>query len=347
MGRIAEWQLMGAKFILLGDFCGQFKPILDPWDGAIMQTADIYRQLAKSLHIHLSTNRRSGSDQQLWNFLHALYQSVDEPSQLAEDVYCATKCWPWDGKLTADTRVFAVSHRLRTKVNLIMNERYIMNQPGAVLVRASGEAIPNMLNQPQSMWLVRGQILQGCSQINNLILNGVHYRVMDVTPLVVVVQMTERYRKPPECCSDIDQSLQGLIALSHRDASAYLRLLHCTVYRSSQGSTIPIGTPVLLLDTNHKHFCQRTLIVGLSRVEHGSQLRVASFQQQTDVFGHCGRPGRPEYHPSADAAPLDDVLPQLCYQQPDADSSSEDEAESEAEAEAEEWPAVSDEEGED
>jgi len=123
MGRIAEWSLMGAKFVMLGDFF-QFKPVQDPWDGAIMQTADIYRQLARSLHIHLSTNRRSGSDQQLWTFLNALYQSVDDPSQLAEDVWCATKVWPWDGRLTENTRVLAVSHRLRTKVNLLMNERF-------------------------------------------------------------------------------------------------------------------------------------------------------------------------------------------------------------------------------
>jgi hypothetical protein len=157
--------------------------------------------------------------------------------------------------------------------------------------------------------------------------------------------MTERYRKPPEHCSEVDKSLQGLIALSHREASTFLRLLHCVVYRSAQGATIP-DVPVLLLDTSHTHFDQRTLIVGLSRVEHGAQLRVARFQQQTDAFGHTGRPGRPEFHPSADAAPLDDLLPQLCYGPPEADSS-ESESESESEAEADEWRAASDEEGDD
>jgi hypothetical protein len=40
------------------------------------------------------------------------------------------------------------------------------------------------------------------------------------------------------------------------------------------------------------------------------------------------------------------VLPQLCYQPPDADSS-ESESESESEAEAEEWRAPSDYEDED
>jgi hypothetical protein len=346
MGRIAEWQLMGAKFVMLGDFCGQFKPIEDPWDGAIMQSADIYRQLARSLHIHLTTNRRSGSDQQLWTFLNSLYHSVDEPSQLAEDVYCATRVWPWDGKLTENTRVFAVSHRLRTKVNLLMNERFVMNKPGAVLVRASGEVIPNSLNQAQDMWIVRGQILQGYSQTNHLILNGVLYEVKEVTSLAIVVRMTQRYRKPPEQCSEVDHSLQGLIVLSYRDASASLRLLHCVVYRSAQGATIP-DVPVLLLDTSHRYFDQRTLIVGLSRVQSGSQLRVASFDQQTDAFGFCGRPGRPEFHPSADAAPLDDLLPQMCYEPPEADSSSEESEAAESEAEADEWPAPPSDESED
>ena len=74
-------------------------------------------------------------------------------------------------------------------------------------------------------------------------------------------------------------------------------------------------------------------------MQHGSQLRVATFQQQADAFGQCGRPGRPEYNPSADAAPLDYLLPQMCYGPPEADSSSE----SEAEAEADEWRAPLDE----
>ena len=67
------------------------------------------------------------------------------------------------------------------------------------------------------------------------------------------------------------------------------------------------------------------------------------WQQQTDAFGFCGRPGRPELHPAADAAPLDDLLPQMCCEPPEADSSSE----SEAEAEADERRAPSDDEDED
>ena len=102
------------------------------------------------------------------------------------------------------------------------------------------------------MWLVRGQILQGYSQTNHLILNGVLHEVKDVTLLVVVVQMTQRYRKAPEHCSEIDHSLQGLIALSHGDASVSLRLLHCVVYRSAQGATIadvPMYSSTQVTDT--------------------------------------------------------------------------------------------------
>jgi hypothetical protein len=45
-GRIGQWQLVGAKFVLMGDFDGQFEPIYDAWRGDV-KNADILRQLSR------------------------------------------------------------------------------------------------------------------------------------------------------------------------------------------------------------------------------------------------------------------------------------------------------------
>ena len=295
-----------------------------------MEDADIYRQLARGLHLRLSTNRRSSADLGHWWFLLTLYQFVDQPSHLAEDVWAATERYPWNGELTAETRVFAVSHRLRTKINQAMNDLFIRPRLGAMLIRASGEPVPHTLNQPQDMWVIPGQILQGCSQINLTILNGVHYEVKEVPPHVITVQMTERYRKPEDKCDWKEKKQQSLIVLSHRDASASLRLLHCTTYRSAQGCTIPKHIPVLMMDASHKYFDHRTLIVGLSRVEHGSQLGIATHEQQQQTFGWCGRAARKPLDSTAprnDGAPLGSSSPKMAYREP----TSEDEEDSEEE----------------
>ena len=99
---------------------------------------------------------------------------------LPVDLAHATERYPWDGTLTAETRVFAVSHYLRTQVNKIMNERFIKPLPGAVLIQAQFQ-FRATLNQPQDMWLVPGMVLQGCCPSSDpSIVNGVLYEVTSV-----------------------------------------------------------------------------------------------------------------------------------------------------------------------
>jgi hypothetical protein len=97
VGRIAEWQLLGAKFVLLGDFWGQLAPIEDPWERMDMEGADIYRQLARSLHLRLSENRRAAGDAEHWWFIQSLYQFVWEPERLPEDVWPPRSATPGTG----------------------------------------------------------------------------------------------------------------------------------------------------------------------------------------------------------------------------------------------------------
>ena len=214
-----------------------------------------------------------------------------------------------------------------------MNERFVKPLLGAVLVRALFE-FHDTLNQPQDMWVIPGMVLQGCSSSNDLILNGVLYQVTAVGegPLgtqFVEVCMLERYRKRGEAAS--------LIVLCEHDASRLLRLTHCTTYRSAQGSTIAGDTPVLLLDASHKWLDHKMLIMGLSRVASGSQLRVATRAQQEEAFGWCWE-GREEF------APHRELRCRLDDRESTDSEATESASESEEQECAEEWRSESDEE---
>jgi hypothetical protein len=139
--------------------------------------------------------------------------------------------------------------------------------------------------------------------------------------------MLERYRKrgePPRS-----------IALCEQDASRLLRLTHCTTYRSAQGCTIA-DTPVLLLDASHKWLDHRMLIVGLSRVASGSQLRVATAAQQQEAFGWCGE-RREEFAPRRELRCRLDDRESTDSDATESESESGSESGSESEGRAEEW----------
>ena len=308
-----------------------------------MGSADIYRQLARGLHLRLSVNRRAASDPEHFWFLKPLYPFVHEPEHLSVDVAHATERYPWGGTLTAQTRVFAVSHYLRMQVNRIMNERFIKPLPGAVLFRAEFQ-FRDTLNQPQPMWLVPGMVLQGCCpSCDSDIVNGVLYEILSARSEAgipwVWVRMLERYRQPGEP--------REAVGLCETEASRRLRLTHCVTYRAAQGCTIGDDTPVLLLDTSHKYLDHKMFIVGLSRVASGKQLRVATRAQQQEVFGWAGQaredPQRTGISDMMSALPVHPERPQGRH---DSDAES-DATESESESEPQERDRRSDSESED
>ena len=59
------------------------------------------------------------------------------------------------------------------------------------------------------------------------------------------------------------------------------RLTHAMCYYTVQGRTFRGNT--VLLDTGHKHFARRALIVGLSRAVNGSLVHIPT-DDETDVF---------------------------------------------------------------
>ena len=130
-------------------------------------------------------------------------------------------------------------------------------------------------------------------------------------------------KRPGPCRSQSEErrrvKQESEIVLSHAEASASLRLIHATTYRSAQGITLK-DRPLLLLDTVHAHFEHRMFIVGLSRVASREQLAVATMEQQRDTVGFCGKVR------GDDCCAHEDYQPFACNYVEDDDAEIEEEA---------------------
>ena len=74
------------------------------------------------------------------------------------------------------------------------------------------------------------------------------------------------------------------IVLSHTDFVKKLRMPYARCYYTVQGKTYR-DTHVVLLDTSHKHFDMRKLIVGMSRATHGQYVHVATPVDEKRMLG--------------------------------------------------------------
>ena len=103
------------------------------------------------------------------------------------------------------------------------------------------------------------------------------------------------------------------IELAHDEASRWLRLGYAYTYYSIQGRTIKDRT-LLLLDTGSRHFTVRNLIVGISRVPLGSQVKIPTVQEE-EAFMHrlpevpdeIKKEAEPEEFEEDDEAEEDDI----------------------------------------
>ena len=65
------------------------------------------------------------------------------------------------------------------------------------------------------------------------------------------------------------------VVLSHETCARKCRMAYARCYYTVQGKTCR-DKHILLLDTSHKHFDMRKLIVGMSRARHGKYVHVAT-----------------------------------------------------------------------
>ena len=130
--------------------------------------------------------------------------------------------------------------------------------------------------QPQSMFVWRGLELIGCPRGSRKqkVIQGVVYCVTDMDEKGIALKMLDEY-----CHGQKDEEAK----VQWSDVCTQLRLCHSLCYYTVQGRTI--HRPIVLLDTAHKHFSVRALIVGLSRAVQSSQLHVGDEKSEALFAG--------------------------------------------------------------
>jgi hypothetical protein len=108
-----------------------------------------------------------------------------------------------------------------------------------------------------------------------LVVQGVVYYVTSVTQTHLELQMLQDY-----CHGRKDEQ----VSVPIEEACAQLRPAHAMCYYSVQGRTIR-DRHVVLLDTDNKHMSVRALIVGLSRVTHGTFVHIGDSQSESLFCG--------------------------------------------------------------
>ena len=255
LGLLARATLVGAKFVLFGDFDGQFGAMQDRWDVPYSEVpnSELIRDMTKSLWVKLETYRR-GEDPELFGFYHGLY-GQDVRAVIAS----ARAKYPVTMKLEEHDMILCVSHNRRMTLN-----RHVNRLSGGLLVKCD-ETIKATTCQPQDMYLKPGLQLIGCPRgvvSKRGVVQGVMYTVLEVGP-EVSIRMNDEYQSegPVE------------MKLPLAEVPLLLRLTHAMCYFTIQGRTLR-DKHILLADTHNEHFTIRSLIVGMSRATHGKYVHV-------------------------------------------------------------------------
>ena len=262
LGNLAHLTLCGAKFVLFGDYDGQFESVADRWtvSSGRLQQPQLLRDMVKSLWVRLTTYRR-GDDEFLFDFYHGLYESKES---VREMVARARKSFP---ACSDPDLVLCISHNKRILINKRMNETKAPDN--AVRVYAV-EEIQGTTCQPQDMLLWPKIELIGCPRGRAKkygVVQGVVYTLLYIGPLSVL-------RMRPEYGDDEIEVPLGEIPY-------LLGLTHAMCYYTIQGRTIR-DKHIQLIDTDHPNFSRRALIVGLSRAAHCQDVHVGESEDWSD-----------------------------------------------------------------
>lgn len=268
LGDMSRWMAIGAKFIIFGDYQGQFGPMMDRWQLSVCpEFSPLMHQMCNGLHIKVTEYRR-GTDQELFKFYYSMYGLTPLVEESRRRYPAA--CDPRD-----DPLVLCVSHMRRMVINARQNVR--VKPPDAVFLECSEDEMTGCTMRPQDMWIWRGIELIGCPRGSgkNLTVQGVIYEVTDISEQSVKLQM-----RPEYCHGASDEALE----IPRDMVCSQLRLTHAMCYYTCQGRTVK-DRHIVLLDTEHPHFSTRSLIVGLSRAVHGTYLHIGDAKSEITFCG--------------------------------------------------------------
>ena len=268
---MSKWTRIGAKFIMFGDYAGQFEPFADRWKLSMFGGNNaLVDQLAQSFRLTLQTYRR-GDDPALYEWYTSLYGQEDARGLANE----SRRRYPAQCDPSCNPLVLTLSHKKRMSVNKRQNER--LKPEGALYCEWEGEDLRGTTMQPQSMYVWVGLELVGCprgSGKHNTV-QGVIYMVTAITEEALELQM-----RPEYCHGAADEAP----TVPLEDACTQLRLCHAQCYYTCQGRTVR-DRHIVLLDTMHPHFSVRALIVGLSWATHGRWLHVGDSDSEALFCG--------------------------------------------------------------
>jgi hypothetical protein len=249
-GALAQYKLLGCRFVVAGDPDGQLPPVEDPLRCERPHEYSAFMQdLVNNCRVRLTRNRR-GSDPVLFRACSALYQIMSEPKHLFKTVNCLMGMYPF----REEVDVFAcVSH-----VHRLLLNHMAMDKSGVKVGEYDEKSRSTMA--PQTMWLVKGMPLLG-GVTEGKIRNCCRYKVAEVAPLQICEEDGE------------------LIDVKVSEACRLLRPGYAVTYNALQGLTLK-EKHIVLADVRHTHFTARHLNVGMSRATHGRFVHILSAREQ-------------------------------------------------------------------
>ena len=275
---LMELKFMGHIIVQMGDPQGQFLPIPDSNRHHMVQkidTSDFMHDMCNGLHITMQKFRR-GDDMEHFDFVGSLY-NMKVNDALIYSLFQYDLVPSGDARPKLDSVTLTVSHRKRIQVNDLCNRlvKPMVEDASRFLdVDAIVSAVPGV-NQPQSVWLHRGLIMQAFTPKTDANLkNGMKYLLLDFTVEDGVASYQFEgvdefgHRRQHNYLLPIKPSVPDKsFWMSEGDVLRKMRLTFAVTYFSAQAATI--RQPLRLEDLKHPHFTTRHLIVGLGRAPLG------------------------------------------------------------------------------
>jgi hypothetical protein len=276
-GLIAQLKFTGNIIVVLGDFDGQFGPIIEESpDG--LPLSRFMLDLVNNLVVYMRMYRR-GDDYEHFKFTTSIYPEklAERNESLHNALLAARRRYPTLGVLCLGTNL-VITNRTRVQVNEEVN--CWLAPTNSVLVKASEYANLRDANKPQDMRIWEGIVLmarvKGMLKIKTAggesitLQNGRRYQVVSIA--VTEDGAISGTKFEMACVNDKDEKVSETFMMSEEDLARTMRLTHAFTYYSSQARTI--RGELRLCDADHRQFSLRHLIVGLGRAPRGDIVQV-------------------------------------------------------------------------
>jgi hypothetical protein len=306
---LAQWKQMGIRFIILGDFRGQLKPIFDRWQDAMIKNditqSQLLHEMCGGLEVQLTKYRR-GEDANLFKAYTNLYQWADcvDRVSVAMAVNQIANSYPFQRE--GIEHYFVMSHKKRMQLNHVMNAGFAASQQKVLFIAGPKDVKEtsgvSMEGQDMIIWKGLELLCNARKYAPKSPVNGCVYIVESWDETHVVVRLHADYMPRPveplpaepveveDDVSDLEDMGEdndeaptkdikvvepGVFKLTHARVAAILRLQHALVYASIQGRTIRMKH-IGLMDTRNVNFTVRHLIVAVSRATKGEYVHILS-----------------------------------------------------------------------